>query len=163
MAPTDTRRSLTINGILKDVKARPEMRLIDVIREELHLTGTKEGCGEGECGACSVLLNSEVVNSCLILFGQTNDGDSILTVEGLGDAKHLSTLQSCFITEGGTQCGMCTPGMLIAAHALLLKNKNPSRQEIAVAIAGNLCRCTGYAKIIDSIEKAAEEMKEKDQ
>ena len=117
--------------------------------------GTKEGCGEGECGACSIILNDDVVHSCLILFGQLSDGDRILTVEGLGDADHLSPLQDCFVSEVGVQCGMCTPGMLIAAHGLLLRNKKPSRDEIATALSGNLCRCTGYVKIIDAVERAA--------
>lgn len=135
--------------------APPQARLLDVLREEIRLTGTKEGCGEGECGACSVLLNEQVVNSCLVLFGQLVEGDRVVTVEGLGDEHHLSPLQDCFVTEGGTQCGMCTPGMLVAAHALLMKNPRPTREEIAVALAGNLCRCTGYVKIIDAVEQAA--------
>ncbi|MBT3181703.1 MAG: (2Fe-2S)-binding protein [Deltaproteobacteria bacterium] len=152
-------KKVQLNGVEKMVEASPESRLLDVIRLELNLTGTKEGCGEGECGACSILINDTLINSCLVLFGQLNDGDKILTVEGLGDAKHLTSLQECFITEGGTQCGMCTPGMLIAAHALLIKNPKPTREEIAEALAGNLCRCTGYKKIIDSVEKAAKIMR----
>ncbi|MFH0800421.1 MAG: (2Fe-2S)-binding protein [Pseudomonadota bacterium] len=153
-------RRITINGSERAVEAPPESRLIDVIRENLRLTGTKEGCGEGECGACSVLLNDEVVNSCIILFGQINDGDIILTVEGLSEAGHLSPIQGCFIHEGGVQCGICTPGMLVAAHALLSRNQNPTREEIAAAISGNLCRCTGYTKIIDAVEAAARMMRE---
>ncbi len=148
-------RKIVLNGTETEVSADPVSRLLDVLRLELGLLGTKEGCGEGECGACSIILNDEVVNSCLILFGQIEDGDRILTVEGLGDADHLSPLQDCFISEVGVQCGMCTPGMLISAHALLLRNKNPSRDEIARSLSGNLCRCTGYVKIIDSVEKAA--------
>lgn len=148
-------KKLIINAVEKEIGAAPEMRLLDVIRHELNLTGTKEGCGEGECGACSVLLNDEVVNSCLVLFGQLSDGDRVLTVEGLGDAEHLAPLQECFVSEGGVQCGMCTPGMLIAAHALLMNNSNPTRDEIARALSGNLCRCTGYVKIIDAVRKAA--------
>lgn len=148
-------KRIIINGREKAVEAELESRLLDVIRHVLALTGTKEGCGEGECGACSILLNGKAVNSCLILFGQLADGDRILTVEGLGDASHLSPLQECFVNEGGVQCGMCTPGMLIAAHALLSENENPTRDDIAVAISGNLCRCTGYVRIIDAIEKAA--------
>lgn len=155
---TLVKRNIIINNSSKLVEAKPELRLLDVLREHLHLTGTKEGCGEGECGACSVILNGEVVDSCLMLFGQLKDGDEILTVEGLGDAEHLSELQACFVHEGGTQCGICTPGMLIAAHALLMKNKKPTRDEIAAAIAGNLCRCTGYVKIIDAIGCAAKKM-----
>lgn len=152
-------RQIRVNGSELSVEALPEMRLIDVLRDSLGLTGTKEGCGEGECGACSVLINGEVIASCLVLFGQLNDGDRILTVEGLGSEGHLSPIQECFVHEGGVQCGICTPGMLIAAHALLERNKHPTREEIAVAISGNLCRCTGYAKIIASIEKAAEKMR----
>ena len=146
---------MVLNGSEMAVTAEPQARLLDVIRCELRLTGTKEGCGEGECGACSVLLNNEVVNSCLILFGQIADGDRLLTVEGLGDEAHLSPLQECFISENAAQCGMCTPGMLISAHAFLLKNPKPTRDEIACALGGNLCRCTGYVKIIDAVEKAA--------
>lgn len=148
-------KKLVINGGDMKVEARPEDRLIDVLRNGLRLTGTKEGCGEGECGACSVLLNGRVVNSCLILFGQLSDGDCLLTVEGLEVDGQLSTLQECFVSEGAVQCGMCTPGMLIAAHALLAENANPTRSEIAVALSGNLCRCTGYKKIVDAVEKAA--------
>ena len=148
-------RKILVNGRELTLAAPPQARLLDVLREHIRLTGTKEGCGEGECGACSVLLNEQVVNSCLVLFGQLLDGDRLVTVEGLGDERHLCPLQDCFITEVGAQCGMCTPGMLIAAHALLMKNPNPSREEIAVALAGNLCRCTGYVKIIDAVEKAA--------
>ncbi len=149
-------KRLKINDVEHEMEIAPEMRLLDFIRGPLGLKGTKEGCGEGECGACSVLLNGEVIDSCLMLVGQLADGDSITTVEGLGDATHLSPLQDCFVHEGGAQCGICTPGMLIAAHALLSKNPRPTRAQIAEAIAGNLCRCTGYAKIIDAIEKAAE-------
>jgi len=148
-------RKIVLNGTETEVSADPVSRLLDALRLELGLSGTKEGCGEGECGACSIILNDEVVNSCLILFGQIEDGDRILTVEGLGDADHLSPLQDRFISEVGVQCGMCTPGMLISAHALLMRNKNPSRDEIAKSLSGNLCRCTGYVKIIDSVEKAA--------
>lgn len=154
-------KKLVINGGDARVEALPEARLIDVLRGPLHLTGTKEGCGEGECGACSVLLNGCVVNSCLVLFGQLSDGDCLLTVEGLEADGHLSTLQECFISEGAVQCGMCTPGMLIAAHALLAGNANPTRSEIAAALSGNLCRCTGYKKIVDAVEKAAALMNKK--
>ena len=152
-------RKIMLNGSEVKVEASPTTRLLDVFRLELGLSGTKEGCGEGECGACSIILNDDVVNSCIILFGQIVDGDRILTVEGLGDAEHLSPLQDCFVSEVGVQCGMCTPGMLIAAHGLLLRNKKPSRDEIATALSGNLCRCTGYVKIIDAVEKAASIMR----
>jgi len=149
-------KKISVNSNHIEVLAPPERRLLDVLRFDLELMGTKEGCGEGECGACSVIINGEVVNSCLVLFGQIADGDEILTVEGLGDAEHLAPIQQCFIDEVGTQCGICTPGMLISAHALLMKNPNPDRDQVAIAMAGNLCRCTGYKRIIDSVMKAAE-------
>ena len=156
---SDVTRKLKINGSERTVSVPPEMRLLDLIRDELKLTGTKEGCGEGECGACSVIVDGKVKNSCLILVGQLVDGAEVLTVEGLGDAKHLSPLQECFVAEGSTQCGICTPGMLMAAHALLMKNPRPTRDEIARGLAGNLCRCTGYVKIIDAVEAAAKLMR----
>lgn len=145
------KRSLKINGKEMNVESNPLTRLIDVLREELRLTGTKEGCGEGECGACSVILNGEAVNSCIILFGQLQDGDDILTVEGIAKDKKLSKLQKAFIKHGAVHCGACIPGMLISATALLNKKKDPTEDEIKDAIAGNLCRCTGYGKIIKAI------------
>jgi len=144
-----------VNGIEKVVEAPPMKRLLDVLREELRLTGTKEGCGEGECGACSVIVDGEVINSCLVPVCQVQ-GCTVLTVEGLSRDGRLDPLQQAFLECGGAQCGICTPGMLIAARALLDENEQPTRDEIAQAIAGNLCRCTGYVKIIDAIEQAAE-------
>ena len=149
------RIELTVNGKLCHAEVPPMKLLIAVLREDIALGGTKEGCGEGECGACSVIVNDELVDSCLVLFGQLGDGDRILTVEGLGDPAHLVPLQRCFIDKSGAQCGICTPGMLMAAHALLMRNARPTREEIAVALAGNLCRCTGYVKILDAVEEAA--------
>jgi len=146
---------LQVNGMTRDVEAPPMKRLLDVLREELRLTGTKEGCGEGECGACSVIVDGEVINSCLVPVCQVQ-GSTILTVEGLARDGRLDPLQQAFLECGGAQCGICTPGMLIAARALLDENTQPTRDQIAEAIAGNLCRCTGYAKIIDAIEQAAE-------
>src|SRR2546425_2931098 len=143
-----------VNGITREVDAPPMKRLLDVLREDLRLTGTKEGCGEGECGACSVILDGEVINSCLVPVCQV-EGSAILTVEGLSRDGRLNPLQQAFLECGGAQCGICTPGMLIAARALLDDNAGPTRDEIAEAIAGNLCRCTGYVKIIDAIETAA--------
>jgi aerobic carbon-monoxide dehydrogenase small subunit len=145
---------LEVNGIKRQVDVAPMSRLLDVLREELKLTGTKEGCGEGECGACSVLVDGEVINSCLVPVCQV-DGSSITTVEGLALDGRLDPLQQAFLECGGAQCGICTPGMLIAARALLENNSRPSRDDIKEAIAGNLCRCTGYIKIIDAIERAA--------
>ena len=153
-------RKIRINGEECIVAAPPEMRLLDVMRGELRLMGTKEGCGEGECGACSVIINGSVINSCLKLFGSLSDGDDVITVEGLSEADHLSPLQECFVEGGGTQCGICTPGMLMSAHALLMKNANPTREEIKEGLSGNLCRCTGYVKIIDAVEKAAKKIRD---
>lgn len=144
-----------VNGIDRDVESPPVRRLLDVLREDLRLTGTKEGCGEGECGACSVIVDGKVINSCLVPVCQVQ-GASILTVEGLARDGQLDPLQQAFLECGGAQCGICTPGMLIAARALLEANSQPTRDEIKEAIAGNLCRCTGYTKIIEAIEQAAE-------
>ena len=142
-----------VNGISQEVDALPMRRLLDVLREDLRLTGTKEGCGEGECGACSVIIDGMVINSCLVPACQV-DGSTILTVEGLARDGRLDPLQQAFLECGGAQCGICTPGMLIAARALLDENAQPTRDAIKEAIAGNLCRCTGYVKIIDAIEHA---------
>jgi len=141
----------TVNGSPVSLDVSGSRRLLDALREDLGLTGTKEGCGEGECGACSVLIDGEVVNSCLVAVGQIG-GCSVVTVEGLvlQDGKP-STLQQAFIERGAAQCGICTPGMLLAAHALLEKNPRPSEDEVRVGLAGNLCRCTGYTKIIDAV------------
>ena len=144
----------TINGVDREVEAHPMRRLLDVLREDLRLTGTKEGCGEGECGACSVIVDGEVINSCLVPACQVQ-GSSIITVEGLARDGRLDPLQRAFLECGGAQCGICTPGMLIAARALLDVNVRPTRDEIKEAIAGNLCRCTGYTRIIEAIEHAA--------
>jgi aerobic carbon-monoxide dehydrogenase small subunit len=138
----------TLNGKRVDVKAPLMKRLLDVLREECGLTGTKEGCGEGECGACTVLLDGEPVNSCLIPFAQVR-GARLKTIEGL---KGTHPLQETFVTEGGAQCGICTPGMILAAAAL---PKNATLEEIRVGLAGNLCRCTGYEGIYRAIRKAA--------
>lgn len=143
-----------INGIAREVDSPPMKRVLDLLREDLRLTGTKEGCGEGECGACSVIIDGEVINSCLVPACQV-DGSEIITVEGLAQDGRLDPLQQAFLEWGGAQCGICTPGMLIAAKALLDSNKRPTRDEIKEAIAGNLCRCTGYVKIIDAIEQAS--------
>ena len=150
------KRTVIINGEKREIETDPTRRLIDILREDLKLTGTKEGCGEGECGACSVLINGEAVNSCIILIGQLQDGDTIMTIEGLGRDATLSKLQDSFTKHGAVHCGMCIPGMLISAAALLQKNMNPNDDEIKEAIAGNLCRCTGYGKIVDAIKKVCE-------
>ncbi len=148
------RIAFQVNGSPREIDAPPMRRALDVLRETLRLTGTKEGCGEGECGACSILVDGEVVNSCLIPICQLQNV-SIITVEGLMRDGRLDPLQQAFLEMGGAQCGICTPGMLMAARALLDANPSPSRDDIKEAIAGNLCRCTGYVKIIDAIEQAA--------
>ena len=139
-----------LNGAPVTVDAEGSRRLLDVLREELALTGTKAGCGEGECGACSVLIDCEVVNSCLVAAGQV-EGRAVTTVEGLATDGTLSPLQQAFIERGAAQCGICTPGMLLAAHALLAENHRPSEDEVRVGLAGNLCSCTGYTKIFDAV------------
>ncbi len=141
---------LNINGKQIKVEAHPFARLLDVIREQVGLTGTKEGCGEGECGACSVLVDGELVNSCLIPIVQA-EGVKIRTIEGVADKTKLSKIQEAFINNNGAQCGICTPGMVLASINLLSKNKKPNQLEIKEALAGNLCRCTGYMKIFDAI------------
>jgi carbon-monoxide dehydrogenase small subunit len=145
--------SLTVNGIPHTLDSPPMARLLDVLRHDLALTGTKEGCGEGECGACSVLLNGALVNSCLIPIAQA-DRAHISTVEGLGTPDHLHPIQQSFLTHGGAQCGICTPGMLMAATHLLATNPHPTLPEVQEALSGNLCRCTGYQKIFDAVRLA---------
>src|SRR5215510_6803193 len=142
---------LKVNGEEHRVEAHPMARLLDVLREDLHLTGTKEGCGEGECGACSVIVDGQVINSCLVPVCQMQQA-KITTVEGIAIDGRLAPLQQAFLLFGGAQCGICTPGMLIAARVLLDSNPQPSIDEIKESIAGNLCRCTGYTKIIESIK-----------
>jgi carbon-monoxide dehydrogenase small subunit len=140
-----------LNGKTVSLDVSGTRRLLDALREDLHVTGTKEGCGEGECGACSVLIDGQVVNSCLVAAGQV-DGCDVVTVEGLAlPDGTLSPLQQAFIEQGAAQCGICTPGMLLAAHALLRENPRPSADDVRVGLAGNLCRCTGYTKIIDAV------------
>jgi len=146
--------SFIVNGETRQVDAPPMKRLLDVLREDLHLTGSKEGCGEGECGACSVFINGEVVNSCLVPICQVEDAE-ILTIEGLAKDDRLSPLQEAMIQIGGTQCGICTPGIVMAAKALLDQNPRPTRDEIRAGLGGNLCRCTGYVRIIDAVESCA--------
>jgi carbon-monoxide dehydrogenase small subunit len=143
-----------LNGLSVELAVDPGARLVDVLREKLDLTGTKEGCGQGECGACTVLLDGQAVNSCLVLAGQIR-GRSVVTIEGLAKDGELDPLQEAFIAEGAVQCGYCTPGMLLSAKALLMQNPLPSEQEIKETIAGNLCRCTGYVKIVQAIKTAA--------
>lgn len=145
--------NFTVNGERKTVHAWPMARLLDVLREELQLTGTKEGCGEGECGACSVMINGELVNSCLVPAAQVADA-KITTIEGVANGDRLHAVQQAFIECGGAQCGICTPGMVLAAVSLLKQNPHPTEEDIRNGLAGNLCRCTGYMKIFDSVLKA---------
>ena len=143
-----------LNGAWVEIEVEPELLLVDLLREKLGLTGTKVGCGEGDCGACTILIDGKTMNSCLVLAAAV-DGREVLTVEGLGTYDKLHPLQEAFIAEGAVQCGFCTPGMLLSAKALLDENPHPQREEIYRHISGNLCRCTGYAKIVNAIEKVA--------
>jgi carbon-monoxide dehydrogenase small subunit len=152
---------LFVNGDPVEVEVPGMRRLLDVLREDLGLTGTKEGCGEGECGACSVLLDGRVVDSCLVPICQA-DGTSVRTVEGMAAEEQLNDLQAAFLTTGGAQCGICTPGMLMAAEAYLAAGGTDDEDAIREAIAGNLCRCTGYTKIIQAIAMTAERRRDAD-
>jgi len=145
---------LTINGKEREVEVTSSTRLLDLLRDDLHLTGTKEGCGKGECGACTVIMNGELVASCLVLAPQA-DGAVITTIEGVGDDKCLDPIQEAFVETGAVQCGFCTPGMILAAKKILEENIHPSEEEIKRGISGNLCRCTGYQKIFDAIKLSA--------
>jgi carbon-monoxide dehydrogenase small subunit len=150
------RLTFVVNGQSRTLETPPLARLLDVLRGPLGLAGTKEGCGEGECGSCTVLLDGVPVNACLVVAGQC-DGRTVLTVEGLAGKDALSDLQEAFVKDGGAQCGICTPGILMAAHALLATNLQPGEGEIRESIAGNICRCTGYQRIVESIRHAAKE------
>jgi carbon-monoxide dehydrogenase small subunit len=145
---------LTINDELEQVSVPANMTLMRMLREKLALTGTKNGCSAGECGACTVLLNGEPVNSCMVLAVEC-DGARIVTVEGLASDEQLAPVQEAILKAGGVQCGFCTPGILISSHALLQRNPDPGEAEIREALVGNLCRCTGYVRIIESVKEAA--------
>jgi len=146
--------NMKINGAKRQIEIDENDRLLDVIREGFHLTGTKEGCGEGECGVCSVLLDGKLVNSCMIMAFQAEDRE-VITIEGLGENEKIDPIQQAFIDTGAVQCGFCTPGMVLSAKALLMKNPTPTKQEIRRGISGNLCRCTGYEKIVEAVELAS--------
>ncbi|HHY59837.1 MAG TPA: (2Fe-2S)-binding protein [Clostridia bacterium] len=146
---------IIVNDVPYELETRPERRLLDVLRDDLGLTGTKEGCSEGECGACTVLLEGKPVDSCLVLVGQV-DGCRITTIEGINNGRELHPLQEAFIKVGAIQCGYCTPGMILAAKAILDANPHPTPEEIRKGISGNLCRCTGYQKIVEAVQLAAQ-------
>ena len=148
----------TINGDTVEYACQPDEPLLDVLRNRLGLTGAKEGCGTGDCGACSVIVDGRLVCSCLVL-GAEMDGKTLETIEGMADGDKLHPLQQQFIDHAALQCGVCTPGFLIAAKALLSKNPDPSEEEIRFGLAGNLCRCTGYDKIVRAVQAAAKEMR----
>lgn len=148
---------LTINGKEREVETTPSTRLLDLLRDDLHLTGTKEGCGKGECGACTVIMNGELIASCLVLAPQA-DRAVITTIEGIGDEEHLDPVQEAFVETGAVQCGFCTPGMILATKKLLEENSYPDEEEIKKGISGNLCRCTGYQKIFNAIKLAGDKL-----
>jgi carbon-monoxide dehydrogenase small subunit len=149
---------LNVNGKDYEMQVKPSATLLDVIREDLALTGTKEGCGVGECGACTVIMEDKAINACIVLAIEAN-GKSITTIEGLADGEKLHPIQEAFVEVGGLQCGFCTPGMILSTKVLLDKNKTPTDQEIRKGLEGNFCRCTGYTKIVESVKVAAQKMR----
>jgi len=150
--------NVTVNGRKEQLAIPAHRTLLEMLREDLQLTGAKEGCGHGECGACTVILDGEIVNACLVLAAEV-DGKNIVTVEGLQQGDKLHPVQQAFIDHSGMQCGFCTPGFMLSAKTLLDRNANPSRSEIKEALLGNFCRCSGYTKIIESVEAAAQLMR----
>lgn len=150
--------SVRVNGILYNRKIDSDMRLLDFLRDELKLKGTKEGCGEGECGACTVIMNGRTVNSCLV-FAAAADGSDVTTIEGLKN-RELNPIQRAFMEAGAVQCGYCTPGMILSAKAILDKNPDADEREVREGISGNLCRCTGYQKIVEGVLLAEKYLKE---
>ncbi len=150
------RLSFVLNGKRKVMETDPDRRLLDLLRKDLHMTGTKEGCAEGECGACTVIINGEAVHSCLVLVCQL-EGKEVLTIEGLEENGELSAIQRIFVEETAIQCGYCTTGMIMSAKALLMHNPNPTEKEIRSALSGNICRCSGYTQIIRAVKRAAAE------
>ena len=151
---------LTVNGEPRQLYAEPYYSLLDTLRDEAHLTGTKKGCDEGDCGACTVLLNGKPVTSCLVLAHSAHDAE-ITTIEGLATGEKLHPVQQAFVDYGGLQCGFCIPGLIMAATGLLNDNVNPTDEEVRLAISGNLCRCTGYSKVVEAILAAAQIMRDR--
>ena len=151
--------TLTVNGVVRQALVEPNQTLTSLLRDELGLTGTKHGCGVGDCGCCTVILDGETVNSCLVLALQAQ-GREVLTIEGLASGGELHPLQRAFVDAGAIQCGFCTPGMILSAKALLDETPRPSREEITKGLSGNLCRCTGYEKIVEAVQDAAAKMSE---
>ncbi|HOE18668.1 MAG TPA: (2Fe-2S)-binding protein [Syntrophorhabdaceae bacterium] len=149
---------LTVNGKEYELQVRPWATLLEVIRDDLGLTGAKEGCGEGECGACTVIMDGKAVNSCIVLAVEAN-GRQITTIEGLAEGDRLHPVQEAFLEMGGMQCGFCTPGMILSTKVLLDGNKNPTDEEIRKGLEGNFCRCTGYTKIFESVKAAAQKIR----
>ena len=148
-----------VNGKTQRLDVPGGKRLLDVLREDLHLTGAKEGCGEGECGACTVLMDGEPVHSCMVLAGQLT-GHSVTTIEGLEEDGRLGVLQNAFVEQGAVQCGYCTPGMIMSAAGLLNRTPDPTEEEIRVALSGNICRCSGYVQIVAAVKAAAETLRQ---
>jgi carbon-monoxide dehydrogenase small subunit len=159
MSDTKQLASATINGENRVFLCEPRQSLLEILRDELFLTGTKEGCNDGNCGSCNVILNDVLVNSCCV-FGVEVDGSQIETIEGLSDGNDLHPLQRTFLEDTGMQCGFCTPGFLVAASVLLKENPDPTEHEIRQWLVGNLCRCTGYDKIVKAVQRAAQIMRE---
>jgi carbon-monoxide dehydrogenase small subunit len=156
----DTEKSaitLTVNGEVYQISVKPNTILLDVLRDELDLTGTKRGCDTGDCGVCTVIMDGKTVNACLVL-AMKADGRNIDTIEGIANGNKLDPIQEAFVEKGAVQCGFCTPGMVLSTKALLDKNPQPTKLEIKSGIAGNLCRCTGYTKIIEAIQSASQKM-----
>jgi carbon-monoxide dehydrogenase small subunit len=149
--------SITVNGEVRNPDVSSTTRLLDLLRDDLKLTGTKEGCGKGECGACTVIMNGELVTSCLVLAYQA-DGAEIITIEGLGFEDKIDPIQEAYIETGAVQCGFCTPGFIISTKKLLEENPNPTDEEIRRGLSGNICRCTGYQKIIDAVKLASKKL-----
>ncbi len=153
--------TLTINQRNYTLDVQSHHTLLEVLRDQLDITGPKECCGVGECGACTILMNGKAVNACLILAVET-DGSEIVTIEGLGGPDSLSPMQKAFVDAGAVQCGFCTPGMIMAAQYLINNNPNPTEEDVRVALAGNLCRCTGYSRIFDAVLSVSKQMQKKD-